>query len=332
MDSPIVSARGLRKRFGDVEALAGLDLAVPPGTVYGLLGPNGAGKSTAVRILSTLTLPTAGRATVAGFDVAEHPGKVREAIGLAGQYAAMDEKLTGRENLRVFGRLARLGRRGARRRADELLERFELTEAADRQVGTYSGGMRRRVDLMASLLRAPSVLFLDEPTTGLDPRSRLEIWAVVRELVAAGTTVLLTTQYLEEADRLASAVAVIDRGQVIAEGTPAQLKTRIGSHIDVEVSSEDDVAEAMAVLERMTGGQPWAQDLSIVTGVHGKAPSVPRIVRELDAAGVAIQDVGVRRPSLDDVFLTLTGRPVEESAERRTDEHPEQRKKQEAAA
>ncbi|MCL2732895.1 MAG: ATP-binding cassette domain-containing protein, partial [Actinomycetia bacterium] len=173
MDSPIVSAQGLRKRFGDVEALAGLDLAVPPGTVYGLLGPNGVGKSTAVRILSTLTRPTAGRATVAGFDVGQHPGKVREVIGLAGQHAAMDEKLTGRENLRVFGRLARLGRRGARRRAGELLERFELAEAADRQVSTYSGGMRRRIDLIASLLRAPSVLFLDEPTTGLDPRSRL---------------------------------------------------------------------------------------------------------------------------------------------------------------
>ncbi|MFE7708520.1 ATP-binding cassette domain-containing protein [Streptomyces sp. NPDC057486] len=332
MDSPIVSTQGLRKRFGDFEALAGLDLAVPHGTVYGLLGPNGAGKSTAVRILSTLTRPTAGRATVAGFDVREHPGKVREAIGLAGQHAAMDEKLTGRENLRVFGKLARLGRRGARRRADELLERFELTEAADRQVSTYSGGMRRRIDLTASLLRAPSILFLDEPTTGLDPRSRLEIWAVVRELVAAGTTVLLTTQYLEEADQLASAVAVIDRGQVIADGTPAQLKTRIGSHIDVEVGSEDDLAEAMAILERMTGGQPRAEDLRIVTGVHGKAPSVPQIVRELDAAGVAIQDVGVRRPSLDDVFLTLTGRPAQEPAEKRNDEQPEQRKKQEAAA
>ncbi|MET8768077.1 ATP-binding cassette domain-containing protein [Streptomyces sp. NPDC004658] len=332
MDSPTVSAQGLRKRFGDFEALAGLDLAVPPATVYGLLGPNGAGKSTTVRILSTLTRPTAGRATIAGFDVAEHPGKVREVIGLAGQHAAMDAKLTGRENLRVFGRLARLGRRGARRRADELLERFELTEAADRQVSTYSGGMRRRIDLIASLLRAPSVLFLDEPTTGLDPRSRLEIWAVVRELVAGGTTVLLTTQYLEEADQLASAVAVIDRGRVIAEGTPAQLKTGIGSHIDVEVGGEDDLPEAMAILERMTGGQPRAEDLRIVTGVHGTAPSVPRIVRELDAAGVAIQDVGVRRPSLDDVFLTLTGRPAEEPAGKRNDGQPEQREKQEAAA
>ncbi|MEU0602836.1 ATP-binding cassette domain-containing protein [Streptomyces sp. NPDC006393] len=332
MDSPIVSAQGLRKRFGNVEALTGLDLAVPPGTVYGLLGPNGAGKSTAVRILSTLTRPTAGRATVAGFDVGEHPGKVREAIGLAGQHAAMDEKLTGRENLRVFGRLARLGRPGARRRADELLERFELTEAADRLVSTYSGGMRRRIDLIASLLRAPSVLFLDEPTTGLDPRSRLEIWAIVREVVAAGTTVLLTTQYLEEADRLASAVAVIDRGRVIAEGAPAQLKTGIGGHIDVEVGREDDLGEAVAVLGRMTGGRPRTEGLRIVTGVHGEAPSVPRIVRELDAAGVAIQDVGVRRPSLDDVFLTLTGRPAEDLAERRTGEGPEQRGKQEAAA
>ena len=331
MDSPIVSAEGLRKRFGDVEALAGLDLAVPPGTVYGLLGPNGAGKSTAVRILSTLTRPTAGRATVAGFDVGQHPGKVREVIGLAGQHAAMDEKLTGRENLRVFGRLARLGRRGARRRAGELLERFELAEAADRQVSTYSGGMRRRIDLIASLLRAPSVLFLDEPTTGLDPRSRLGIWAVVRELVADGTTVLLTTQYLDEADQLASAVAVIDHGQVIAEGTPAQLKARIGSHIDVEVGSEDDLAKAGAVLARMTGGQPRAEDLRLVTGVHGTAPSVPQIVRELDAAGVAIQDVGVRRPSLDDVFLTLTGRLAAKPA-RRTGRQPEQGGTREAAA
>jgi ABC-2 type transport system ATP-binding protein len=328
VDSPIVSVQGLEKRFGDVAALVDLDLDVPPGTVYGLLGPNGAGKSTTVRILSTLTRPTAGRATVAGFDVSEQPGRVRKAIGLAGQHAAVDEKLTGRENLRIFGQLARLGRRGARRRADELLARFELAEAADRQVSTYSGGMRRRLDLIASLLRAPSVLFLDEPTTGLDPRSRLEIWAIVRELVAAGTTVLLTTQYLDEADQLASAVAVIDRGQVIAEGTPAQLKDRIGSHVDVEVGNADDVAAASAILERLTGVQPRAEDLRIVTGVHGKAPTVPRIVRELDAAGVAIQDVGVRRPSLDDVFLTLTGRP----AARSTDERPGRRATREAAA
>jgi ABC-2 type transport system ATP-binding protein len=308
VDSPIVSVHGLRKRYGDVEALAGLDLAVAPGTVYGLLGPNGAGKSTVVRILSTLTRATAGRATVAGHDVAARPDAVREAIGLAGQHAAVDEKLTGRENLRIFGRLARLGRRGARHRADDLLERFELTEAADRLVSTYSGGMRRRIDLIASLLRAPAVLFLDEPTTGLDPRSRLDIWAIVRELVAEGTTVLLTTQYLDEADQLASAVAVVDRGRVIAEGSPAELKARIGSHVDVEVGGEADLAGAVAVLERLTGGRPVVEDLRIVTGVPGRAPSVPQLVRELDAAGVVVQDVGVRRPSLDDVFLTLTGR------------------------
>jgi ABC-2 type transport system ATP-binding protein len=307
MDNPIVHTRGLRKEFGEVAALTGLDLAVPPHTVYGLLGPNGAGKSTTVRILSTLTRASGGQAVVAGFDVAREPGKVRAMIGLAGQDAGLDDKLTGRENLRIFGRLSRLGVRGARRRADELLERFDLADAGDRLVGTYSGGMRRRIHLIASLLRAPKVLFLDEPTTGLDPRSRIGVWESVRGLVADGTTVLLTTQYLDEVDQLASGVAVIDHGHLIAEGSPAQLKSKIGSHIDVVVESTDHLPAAMAVLEKLTGQRPEADGLHIVVAAVGEVPTLPRVVRELDAAGTVIRDVGIREPSLDDVFLSLTG-------------------------
>ncbi|SCL31555.1 ABC-2 type transport system ATP-binding protein [Micromonospora rhizosphaerae] len=315
MDDPIVYTTGLRKDFGDVAALTGLDLAVPPHVVFGLLGPNGAGKSTTVRILSTLTRASGGQAVVAGFDVAREPDSVRRVIGLAGQDAALDDALTGRENLRIFGRLSRLGVRGARRRADELLERFDLADAGDRLVGTYSGGMSRRIHLIASLLRAPKVLFLDEPTTGLDPRSRIGVWESVRDLVVDGTTVLLTTQYLEEVDQLASAVAVIDHGHLIAEGSPAQLKSRIGSHIDVVVESTDHLPGAMAVLENLTGQPPEADGPHIVVAAVGAVPPLPRVVRELDAAGIGIRDVGVREPSLDDVFLSLTGKQTASTAE-----------------
>ncbi|MEU9665941.1 ATP-binding cassette domain-containing protein [Streptomyces bobili] len=311
MEKSIVYTKDLRKQYADVEALTGLDLAIPPGLVYGLLGPNGAGKSTTLRILSTLTRPTGGQAVVAGFDVARESGEVRKAIGLAGQDATLDDKLTARENLRIFGRLSRLGARGARRRAEELLERFDLAHAGNRLVGTYSGGMRRRLDLIASLLRAPAVLFLDEPTTGLDVRSRMEIWDTVRELVSDGTTVLLTSQYLEEVDQLASAVGVIDHGHLIAEGSPAQLKSQIGSHIDVVVESTDHVEKAMSVLERITGRRPEADGLHIVAAAVDAVPTLPQIVRELDASGAVIRDVGIREPSLDDVFLSLTGKTAE---------------------
>ncbi len=310
MDEPIVFTRDLRKHYGDVAALTGLDVAVPPNVVYGLLGPNGAGKSTTVRILSTLTRPSGGHAVIGGFDVARQPGEVRKMIGLAGQDATLDDKLTARENLRIFGRLSRLGARGARRRAEELLERFGLAHAGNRLAGTYSGGMRRRLDLVASLLRAPAVLFLDEPTTGLDVRSRMEIWDTVRELVAEGTTVLLTSQYLEEVDQLASAVGVIDHGHLIAEGSPAQLKSRIGSHIDVVVESTDQVPISMAVLEQVTGRRPEADGTRIVVAAVDATPTVPQIVRELDASGAVVRDVGIREPSLDDVFLSLTGTTV----------------------
>ncbi|MFJ8795363.1 ATP-binding cassette domain-containing protein [Streptomyces sp. NPDC102462] len=311
MEDAIMYTENVRKQFGDVVALDGLDLVVPSHTVYGLLGPNGAGKSTTVRILATLTRPSSGRAVVAGFDVARDPADVRKVIGLAGQDASLDEELTGRENLRIFGRLSRLGSRGARRRADELLERFGLAHAGDRLVGTYSGGMRRRIHLIASLLRAPAVLLLDEPTTGLDAHSRVEVWESVRRLVADGTTVLLTTQCLEEVDRLASAVGVIDRGQLIAEGSPAQLKAQIGSHIDVVVESTDQLPRAMARLERLTGRCPEADGSRVVVSAVDRMPTLPLIVSELGAAGAVIRNVGIREPGLDDVFLTLTGKHIE---------------------
>jgi ABC-2 type transport system ATP-binding protein len=323
MEDAIMYTENVRKQFGDVVALDGLDLVVPSHTVYGLLGPNGAGKSTTVRILATLTRPSSGRAVVAGFDVARNPADVRKVIGLAGQDASLDEELTGRENLRIFGRLSRLGSRGARRRADELLERFGLAHAGDRLVGTYSGGMRRRIHLIASLLRAPAVLLLDEPTTGLDAHSRVEVWESVRRLVADGTTVLLTTQCLEEVDRLASAVGVIDRGQLIAEGSPAQLKAQIGSHIDVVVESTDQLPSAMARLERLTGRCPEADGSRIVVSAVDRMPTLPLIVSELDAAGAVIHNVGTREPGLDDVFLTLTGKNIEPAEPAEPAETPE---------
>jgi daunorubicin resistance ABC transporter ATP-binding subunit len=313
MDEPIVVVEGLHKRFGDVHALRGLDLAVQAGKVCGLLGPNGAGKTTAVRILATLADPDEGRARVAGYDVVREADRVRARIGLAGQYAAVDEKLTGRENLRMFGRLHHLSRAQSRRRADELLERFGLAEAADRVAGTYSGGMRRRLDLIASLLVSPRVLFLDEPTTGLDPRSRGEIWDSVRALVADGTTVLLTTQYLEEADQLADDIAVIDHGRLIGRGTPDELKATLGNRVDVLLEEAGSADVAASVLAAVTGAAPDAPAAGRLTSPAPAALRLADVVRELDRAGVAIADVALRRPSLDEVFLHLTGRPAEET-------------------
>ncbi|MEH1014706.1 ATP-binding cassette domain-containing protein [Micromonospora sp. CPCC 206060] len=303
-----VEVSDLHKHYGRTHALRGLDLTVRAGTVCAVLGPNGAGKTTAVRVLSTLTAPDAGRVRVAGFDVVEQPEQVRRNIGLAGQHAAVDEGLTGRENLWMFARLHHLGDRAARRRADDLLAQFDLVGAADRLVGTYSGGMRRRLDLLASLIVAPPVLFLDEPTVGLDPRSRQQMWGHVVDLVSAGTTVLLTTQYLEEADHLADHVVVVDHGRAIASGTPDALKASIGTRVEVVVSHRDALAGAAAVLAALTGIEPVVDNdertVRVTTSTGGF--TLPLVVRELDAAGVVIEDVALRRPTLDEVFLRLT--------------------------
>ncbi|OFW78797.1 MAG: daunorubicin/doxorubicin resistance ABC transporter ATP-binding protein DrrA [Actinobacteria bacterium RBG_19FT_COMBO_70_19] len=312
----MILAEGLRKSFGNVHALDGVDLDVQPSTVLGLLGPNGAGKTTVVRILTTLLHPDAGHATVAGHDVVRHAEELRHVIGLAGQYAAIDENLTGLENLEMVGRLYHLTRAEARRRGAEVLERFELAHAADRTAKTYSGGMRRRLDLGASLVGRPKVLFLDEPTTGLDPRSRLELWDVIRELVRDGTTLLLTTQYLEEADRLADDIAVIDGGRVIARGTADELKARVGGEVlALRVSDRSRVpAAAGAVLGLGPGGGKVDNntgELTIPVGTDG-----PRVlteaIRRLDAEGIELADISLRRPTLDDVFLSLTGHAAEE--------------------
>jgi ABC-2 type transport system ATP-binding protein len=308
----IISASGLVKIYGKVRALDGLDLA--EGSILGLLGPNGAGKTTAVRILTTLIQPDEGSATVAGIDVATEPAKVRARLGLSGQYAAVDEYLTGYENLDMIGRLYGLGRKPARDRARELLERFSLADAGDRPVKTYSGGMRRRLDLAGALVALVPVLFLDEPTTGLDPRSRVEVWDMITELVKGGTTVLLTTQYLEEADQLADNILVIDHGRAIAEGTSDELKAQVGGErIEVVVSSAADLAAAHAVLSGLVDTTVEVDDQArrLTAAVIGGAGVLMEALRRLDADNVTLSDVALRRPTLDDVFLTLTGHASE---------------------
>ncbi|MEW2353950.1 ATP-binding cassette domain-containing protein [Spirillospora sp. NPDC029432] len=319
MGEPAIAAEGLRKSYGGTAALDGLDLEVPAGTVHGLLGPNGSGKTTTVRVLTTLARPDGGRARVAGHDVVREAARVRSRIGLVGQHAAVDEVLGGRQNLVMFGRLYHLGAREARRRADELLERFRLGDAADRPAGTYSGGMRRRLDLAASMILAPPVLFLDEPTTGLDPRSRAEVWDAVRALAGGGTTVLLTTQYLDEADRLATAISVIGRGRVIAEGTPERLKSELGGdRVDVVVRDAADLPRAAEIVARVAGTEADTDPDALRAGarVADRAGALTAAVRELDAAGVAVADIGLRRPTLDEVFLHLTDEAREEPAQK----------------
>ncbi len=303
-----IEAEGLRKRYGDVEALRGVDLSAPTGSVLGLLGPNGAGKTTCVRILTTLLEPDSGTARVAGFDVTKEPARVRALIGLAGQYAAVDENLTGFENLEMVGRLYHLGRRASRQRAAELLDDFRLADAAKRLVRTYSGGMRRRLDLAAALVARPSILFLDEPTTGLDVRSRIALWDAIDALVEAGTTVLLTTHDLDEADRLAHRIAVVDHGVVIAQGTPDDLKRQIGgTRLEVRLGDAANADEALQALAGVGGGGAVALDGTVFVPLTSGAGEVAEAVRRLDAAGVSIDDIATRRPTLDDVFLKLTG-------------------------
>jgi ABC-2 type transport system ATP-binding protein len=306
-----IMAEGLEKRYGDVAALAGVDLAVPPGTVCGVLGPNGAGKTTAVRVLSTLLKADGGRARVGGFDVASQPEEVRRHIGLVGQHAAVDEVLSGHQNLVMFGRLYHLGKAAAMARAEELLARFDLADTGTKPVKEYSGGMRRRLDLAASLILTPPVLFLDEPTTGLDPRGRNEVWDAIRGLVATGTTVLLTTQYLDEADQLADQICVIDHGRVIADGSPASLKASIGGdHVDVVVRAVADLATVEAALARVaTEAAVVDTDRRRVTApVSDSMAALTSVVRDLHDAAVTVEDIGVRRPTLDEVFLHLTAR------------------------
>ena len=314
----LVEASGLVKRYREVTALDGLDLAVAEGTVLGLLGPNGAGKTTAVSILATLLVPDAGSARVAGADVVAQPRDVRRRIGLSGQFAAVDEHLTGFENLDMIGRLYHLSRRRARARAGELLELFDLADAGGRPVKTYSGGMRRRLDLAGALVAAPPVLFLDEPTTGLDPHGRRQLWEVIRAMVGGGTTVLLTTQYLEEADQLADRILVIDHGKAIAEGTADDLKSRVGAErIEVTVTDAATLERARQVLARFAVGEQQVdrRSRSLITPIAGGATALAEALHELNRARVAVQDVGLRRPTLDDVFLTLTGHAADPTEE-----------------
>jgi ABC-2 type transport system ATP-binding protein len=318
-----ITAEGLVKTFhtrgaGDVRALDGVDLEVPEGTVLGLLGPNGAGKTTTVRILATLLALDGGRATVAGYDVVSQAQQVRRAIGLSGQYAAVDENLTGRENLTMFGRLYQMPASAARSRTEELLEQFSLADAGNRVAKTYSGGMRRRLDLASALIGHPRLLFLDEPTTGLDPRSRLGMWEVIRGLVREGTTLLLTTQYLEEADELADTIAVVDQGRIIARGTADELKSTVGGErVEVVVHDPSRIDDAVALLANLGVGTPEVDHHTrrVTVAASGGADHLVEVVRQMDAVNISIDDVGLRRPTLDDVFLSLTGHAAEQAAD-----------------
>jgi oleandomycin transport system ATP-binding protein len=317
-----IEAEGLVKDFGKVRALDGIDMVAREGTVFGLLGPNGAGKTTAIRVLSTLLQPTAGRAVVGGYDVVHQPREVRRLIGLTGQYAAVDELLSGQENLYMIGRLLGISSRDARARARDLLEAFDLADAAGKYVKQYSGGMRRRLDLAASLVGRPRFLYLDEPTTGLDPRSRLELWGMIRTLVAEGTTVLLTTQYLEEADRLADEIVVVDKGRVIAAGTPAQLKMRIaGQVLEARPVDPSDLVAVEKILSSFAAGEDAAyNDGQLVTVSIADRSALGQAVRRLDEEGIVVEDLSLRRPSLDEVFLAITGHLAEDEPDPRDED------------
>ena len=311
----MIQAEGLRKRYGETQALDGVSFSVPAGTILGLLGPNGAGKTTAVRVLTTLAKPDAGSAIVAGIDVVRHPGEVRRHIGVAAQDATLDPLLTGRQNLVLVGELSDMGRAASQQRAAELLDRFELTFAADRVLKGYSGGMRRRLDLAASMMTRPPVLFLDEPTTGLDPVSRQRVWETIRELVGEGVTVLLTTQYLEEADELASRIVVVDHGRVIADGTPQELKEASRSaRLEVTLAPESSAGVAVPAIAGLVAGEVQVSDdgRTLSAGVDASTGLATTVVRALDAAGVLVDNIEVRQPSLDDVFFSLTGGHIEE--------------------